>query len=39
MPSSVKKTLKDLHLASSVGDLNKLADAGLPVDKNPNPAT
>lgn len=39
MPSSEKKTRKDLHLASSVGELNKLADPGLPVDRNANPVT
>lgn len=37
MPSSEKKKVKDLHLSSSVGDLNKLADPGLPVDRNANP--
>lgn len=39
MPSSEKRTLKALHLASNVGDLNKLADLGYPADKNANPAT
>ncbi|KAJ7393971.1 Ubiquitin carboxyl-terminal hydrolase 8 [Desmophyllum pertusum] len=38
MPSPGKKTLKDLHLASNVGELNKLADPGLPVDRNANPS-
>lgn len=39
MPSSEKKALKDLYLASNVGDLNEKAETGLPVDRNANPAT
>ena len=40
MPSTEKKTLKDLHVASTLGELNKLADSGLPADsRSVNPAT
>ena len=40
MPSSEKKTLKDLHVASNLGELNKLADSGLPTDsRSVNPTT
>ena len=39
MPSSdKKKDLKDLHVASCLGELNKLADPGLPADRNANPS-
>lgn len=37
MPSSAKKKVKDLHLASNLEELNKIADPGLPVDRNANP--
>lgn len=38
MPSSEKKKVKDLHLASNLEELNKIADPGLPVDRNANPS-